>query len=48
MTGMEQMTLFDREMPQPLAARLRPRSGGIRGEDTFARKGKGAAPTDRE
>lgn len=26
MTGMEQMTLFDREMPQPLAARLRPRS----------------------
>ena len=23
---MEQMTLFDREMPQPLAARLRPRS----------------------
>ena len=26
MTNMEQMTLFDREMPQPLAARLRPRS----------------------
>ena len=23
---MEQMTLFDREMPQPLAARLRPQS----------------------
>ena len=26
MTSMEQMTLFDREMPQPLAARLRPRN----------------------
>ncbi len=46
MTGMEQMTLFDREMPQPLAAPAE--SGGIRGADTFARKGKGAAPTDRE